>query len=101
MQFLLLMTDKNLKPSRTIAMQRLIKQVRIAMPFDLPEASLCSGKCNGCSQKLLDYLDLELQDWETRLHAGEQPDFGEIQRIARTSKKIYKVMQSNGLVDDP
>lgn len=88
-----------MKPNRTIAMQKLIQQVRVAMPFDVPEANLCSGKCNGCSQKLLDYLDTELEDWEYRLKSGELPDFGEIQRIAKTSKKIYKVMQRNGLVD--
>jgi len=89
-----------MKPERSIAMQQLIKQVRVAMPFDLPEANLCSGKCNGCSQKLLDYLDAELEDWELRLKSGEHPDFGEIQRIAKTSKKIYMIMQRNGLVDD-
>ena len=70
------------------------------MPFDLPEANLCSGKCNGCSQKLLDYLDMELEDWEYRLTAGETPDFGDINRIARTGKKIYRVMKKNGLVND-
>ncbi|MCU7938796.1 MAG: hypothetical protein KZQ64_09485 [gamma proteobacterium symbiont of Bathyaustriella thionipta] len=89
-----------MKPGRSIAMQQLIEQVRVAMPFDLPEANLCSGKCNGCSQKLLDYLDTELEDWELRLKSGELPDFGEIQRIAKTSKKIYKVMQRNGLVSN-
>ena len=70
------------------------------MPFELPEANLCSGKCNGCSQKLLDYLDTELEDCEYRLKDNEAPDFGDIQRIAKTSKKIYKVMQRNGLVDE-
>ena len=70
------------------------------MPFDLPEANLCSGKCNGCSQKLLDYLDTELEDWEYRLDAGETPDFGDINKIAKTSKKIYRVMKKNGLVDN-
>ncbi len=89
-----------IKPNRTIAMRQLIQQVRTAMPFDLPEANLCSGKCNGCSQKLLDYLDIELEDWEYRIKEGEVPDFGEIQRIAKTSKKIHKVLDRNGLVDD-
>lgn len=79
-------------------MQELIQQVRTAMPFDFPEANLCSGKCNGCSQKLLDYLDSELEDWEYRLKDDEVPDFGEIQRIAKTSKKIYKILDRNGLV---
>lgn len=89
-----------MKPDRTTAMRQLIQQVRTAMPFELPEANLCSGKCNGCSQKLLDYLDTELEDWEYRLKDNEAPDFGDIQRIAKTSKKIYKVMQRNGLVDE-
>lgn len=88
-----------MKPDRTTAMRRLIRQVRFAMPFDLPEANLCSGKCNGCSQKLLDYLDSELEDWECRLKSGETPDFGEIQRIAKTSNKVYKVLEKNELVD--
>jgi hypothetical protein len=87
-----------MKPGRTMAMQQLILQVRTAMPFDLPEANLCSGQCNGCSQKLLDYLDIELEDWEYRLKDGQVPDFGEIQRIAKTSKKIYKILDRNGLI---
>ena len=89
-----------MKPDRTTAMRQLILQVRTAMPFDLPEANLCSGKCNGCSQKLLDYLDTELDDWEYRLKDGDVPDFGEIQRIAKTSKKIYKILERNDLVDE-
>ena len=89
-----------MKPDRPTAMRKLIQQVRTAMPFDLPEANLCSGKCNGCSQKLLDYLDVELEDWEYRLDAGETPDFGDINKIAKTSKKIYRVMKINGLVDN-
>ncbi len=88
-----------MKPDRSSAMLKLIAQVREVMPFDLAEANLCSGKCNGCSQKLLDYLDSELENWQLRLEQGETPDFGEIQRIAKTSKKIYKVMQKNNLVD--
>ncbi len=87
-----------MKPERSVAMTQLIQQVRQAMPFDLPEANLCSGQCNGCSQKLLEYLDTELEDWEYRLEAGETPDFGDIQRIAKMSKKIYRIMQANDLV---
>ena len=87
-----------MKPDRTTAMRQLILQVRKVMPFDLPEANLCSGKCNGCSQKLLDYLDIELDDWEYRLKDGDVPDFGEIQRIAKTSKKIHKILDRNGLI---
>jgi len=88
-----------LKPDRATAMRELIKQVREDMPFDIPEANVCTGQCNGCPKKLLDYLDAELEDWEYQLDAGDLPDFGEIKRIAKTSKKIYKVMQKYDFVD--
>ncbi len=88
-----------MKPDRPAAMRLLIQQIRAVMPFNLPEASLCSGKCNGCSQKLLDYLGSELEQWEMRLQAGEVPDFGDISRIARTSKKIYKILDANSLLE--
>lgn len=86
------------KPDRPTAMKQLIQQVRAVMPFDLPQANRCSGTCNGCSQKLLDFLSSELQDWEYRLAQGESPDFGDIHRMTKTSRKIYRVMQRNGLV---
>jgi hypothetical protein len=42
------------KPDPSMAMRLLIRQVRDAIPFDLPEARICTGLCNGCSVKLLD-----------------------------------------------
>jgi len=68
------------------------------MPFDMPEANICSGGCQGCSLKLLEYLDTELENWEFKLNAGELPSLGEISQLAKTSKKIYKVLQKNELV---
>lgn len=81
-------------------MQQLIAQVRTNMPFDSYEANLCTGQCNGCAKKLLDYLDAELEDWEYRLKDGDSPDFGEINRIAKTSHKIYRVLQKYELIDE-
>ncbi len=79
-------------------MRLLIEQVRDALPFNAPEQYLCQGECKGCSLKLLDYLDTELTDWENRLSNGEVPGLGDVQRIAKTSKKIYRVLARNGLV---
>ena len=79
-------------------MQLLIRQVRQTLPFNLPDAYICNGVCKGCSLKLLDYLDLELMDWEERLQQGEVPGLGEIQRLAKTSHKIYKVLEVNDLI---
>lgn len=79
-------------------MRRLIEQVRECIPFDTPEASVCSDNCNGCSMKLLEFLDMEIIDWERRLAAGESPDLGDIKRFSKISSKIYRVLDKNGLI---
>lgn len=86
------------KPSPRIAMQNLIDEARSTLPFDLPETQVCDGICNGCSKKLLDYLDGELLDWQTRLEQGEEPKLGELSALGRTSQKIYRVIKRNGLI---
>ena len=53
-------------------MRQLIGEVRRQLPFDLPQARLCNGPCTGCSLKLLDFLEVELQAWERRLDAGAE-----------------------------
>ncbi len=80
-------------------MQQLIDQVREAIPFDTPTSTLCSGICTGCSKKLLDFLDMELEEWQERLDGGDTPRLGDIQKLARRSQKIYRVLQKNGLVE--
>ncbi|HEY9050911.1 MAG TPA: hypothetical protein VIQ03_05160 [Gammaproteobacteria bacterium] len=88
-----------MKPDTPTAMHNLIQQVRSNIPFDMPEAYMCSVDCNGCSLKLLEFLDMELIDWERRLAAGEKPNFGDLNRMAKMSKKIYQVLVKNGLID--
>jgi hypothetical protein len=88
------------KPDTRTAMGDLIRQVREAIPFDTPTDILCTGICHGCSVKLLEYLDLELTEWEYRLEEGEQPTFGDLDRLAKTSRKVYRVLQKNGLVTE-
>jgi len=80
-------------------MRALIRQVRHTLPFDAPESQICAGPCHGCPQKLLAYLDSELDDWERRLDAGERPNFGDLSRLARTSTRIYNTLKKNGLVE--
>jgi hypothetical protein len=79
-------------------MRQLIAEVRSAIPFDTPEAQVCSGACDGCSVKLLDYLDDLLRDWEARLDAGERPGLRELSRLARTSRKVHAALARNGVV---
>jgi hypothetical protein len=87
-----------MKPDTSTAMRQLIAQVRAAIPFDAPEARVCTGTCDGCSMKLLDFLDAELQDWAGRLAGGERPTLGDVSGLARTSRKVYAVLARNGLV---
>ena len=79
-------------------MQQLITEVRESLPFELPEAQMCEGPCDGCSMKLLAFLDGELDEWEYRLDQGDTPTFADLSRIMKTSKKIHKVMVKNGLI---
>ncbi|MCW8956506.1 MAG: hypothetical protein OQL09_06455 [Gammaproteobacteria bacterium] len=87
-----------MKPDTKTAMHDLIRMIRSKMPFEMPEAQACSGICNGCSQKLLEYLDTELISWEQRLDEGDTPNLGDIKRLAKSSLKIYRVLHKNKLV---
>ncbi|MDH5387511.1 MAG: hypothetical protein OEY06_03560 [Gammaproteobacteria bacterium] len=89
-----------MKPNTSTAMQNLIDEVRTTMPFDAGEAQLCADSCNGCSLKLLEFLDMELQDWEQKLQEGVEPSFGDIHKMGKTCKKIYMVLKKNGLVEE-
>lgn len=89
-----------MKPRPYQAMQTLIQQIRQAIPFNIPESSLCLGPCLGCSKKLIEFLDDELCDWQAKLAQGVEPNLGEIHRLARTAKKIYKVLKANGFITE-
>lgn len=87
------------KPDTARAMAELVAQIRAKIPFDeLDDARVCSGGCIGCAKKLLEYLEQEIIHWEYSLARGESPSLGEIHKLARSAKKIYKVLQLNKLV---
>lgn len=88
-----------MKPNTRTAMQNLLHQVREAIPFDDPAARECPDLCQGCTPKLLELLDSELCDWEQRLRVGDKPSLGDVDRLAKMSRKIYRVLQANGLVE--
>ncbi len=87
-----------MKPAPEIAMQNLIDQLKTVIPFDLSEAQLCAGGCKGCSKKLLAFLEMEIDGWESRLENGDIPSFGEINALAKTGKKIYAALNKSGLL---
>lgn len=91
--------NDNRKPSTQAAMLRLINQIRTEIPFDMPEATLCRGPCNGCSKKLMEFLDQELESQQQDIDMGEVPTLGQIHKLARLAKKVHKVLAKNGLIN--
>lgn len=89
-----------MKPDTRTAMQQMINEVRLAIPFDAPEAQICADdtSCKGCSLKLLEYLDMELDNWQDKLNQGESPSFGDLNKLSKTSRKIYTTLKNNGLI---
>ena len=90
-----------MKPEISTAMQQLIDDTREAFPFGASDAQLCSDHCEGCSKKLLEFLDSELDDWEHKLHDGVKPNFGDIHRMGKICRRVYKVLEKNGLLEQP
>ena len=91
------MPEKTRKPDTRAAMLHLIGQIREAIPFDLTADEICGDSCQGCSSKLLIYLESELDAWEIRLADGAIPNFGDLNRLAKQSRKIYRALEANGL----
>lgn len=79
-------------------MAQLIVEARRTFPLDAPEASVCADECRGCSLKLLEFLQSELENWEARLHDGEKPTLGDLHKLGNTCRKLYAVLEKNGLV---
>lgn len=91
-----------MKPNTTVVMRDIIQQVRDNYPFALTSEELCAETCSyGCPLKLLEYMDFELTEWEMRMENGEVPDFGDIKKLSKTSKRIYTVLEKNHLVGEP
>ena len=76
-------------------MRQLITEIRQVMPCGRQDTDLCQTDCRGCSKKLLDYLDAELLHWQSRLDAGDIPNFGDLAALARTARKIHAVLVRN------
>ena len=87
-----------MKPDTPTAMNSLLGQIREVFPFEMPEADICAGTCTGCPKKLLEFLGSEVDGWECKLADGENPTFGDLDRLAKCSQKIYTSLQKNQLV---
>lgn len=81
-------------------MHNLIHEVRTTLPLDLSPVEVCSDECRSCSIKLVEYIAMELENWESRLDDGDIPNFGDLNKLAKSSKKIHRALLKNGLVND-
>lgn len=89
-----------MKPKTTVVMKNIIQQIRTDFPFKMTEQELCASTCScGCPIKLLEYMDLEITEWEQRLEDGVIPNFKDIQKLSKSGNKIYKALKNNNLVD--
>lgn len=89
-----------MKPKTDIVMADIIQQIKEAFPFDISEEAMCADTCSyGCPKTLLEYIHAEITEWEHRLENGDIPNFRDIQKLAKTSKKIYKILEKNHLID--
>lgn len=87
----------SIKPNTTEAMRSLLNEIRRCIPLDLPEASLCGGKCLGCSKKMLEMLDTEVCFWESRLD-DEVPGLADLKSLQRLAERTHKILKRNQLV---
>jgi len=88
-----------MKPRTDVVMSDIINKIKATFPFAMGEEELCGDTCShGCALKLLEFMYMEISEWEERLEDGEIPNFKDIQKITKTSKKIYKVLEKNNLV---
>jgi len=89
-----------MKPDTSTVMRGIIQQIRENFPFSMTEAELFADTCSyGCSLKLLEFIELEITEWERRLENGDIPDFKDIQKLSKSSTQVYKVLIKNKLVD--
>ncbi|MBT3195091.1 MAG: hypothetical protein HOE35_00215 [Candidatus Ruthia sp.] len=87
-----------MKPDTTTAMYELIAQIKDTLPFDDVGADFCSDTCSGCSLKLIDFIALEVDEWEYRLKQHKVPNFNDINKLANMAKKIHTVLIKNNLI---
>jgi len=89
---------ERMKPDTRTAMHHLIGQIRNNLPLDAPESVLCSDHCRVCSKKLLEFVGSEIDGWEYKLAQGQTPNFGDLQRLGKTARKVHTALSETGLI---
>jgi len=88
------------KPDTKVAMENLIREARKEIPFNLSFDGHCEGRCDECPEKLLEFLDIDLSGWESRLNNGDIPNLGDVHTLARDCKEIYAILRKKGFIKE-
>ncbi|MGW7678724.1 hypothetical protein [Shewanella sp. S23-S33] len=83
------------KPNTQIAMQTLINQIKETIPLNLEEAQLCQGQCLGCSKKMLEMLDAEINYWQ---FSKVTPSLKDLKNLENIGRRTYKILKRNQLL---
>lgn len=86
------------KPDTRTAIANLIREARDRLPFDLSFAGNCEGRCDECPFKLLEFLDMALSHWETRLERGDLPTLGDVHTLGRECQEVHAILSAQNLV---
>ena len=79
-------------------MENLIREARKEIPFNLSFDGHCEGRCDECPEKLLEFLDIDLSGWESRLKNGDIPNLGDVHTLARSGPENYAFFSKNGFI---
>lgn len=79
-------------------MEDLIKEIRLNIPFDMPVTGCCEGRCETCPEKLVEFMDIEVSHWESRLKAGTLPNQEETENLSKYYNKVYAILDEQGLI---
>jgi hypothetical protein len=86
------------KPNVKTAMENLIKEARAKMPFNLSFGGNCEGRCDEYPEKLLEYLDIDLLNWEDKLKKGIVPTLTDLERLGRECRETYEILKNRGII---
>lgn len=78
-------------------MTLMLKEIRLKIPFDLPETTICGGDCRGCSKKMLELLDTEASYWESMIDQ-QVPTLADLKNLQLLALRTFKILHRNHLV---
>ena len=88
----------SMEPDVKTTMVALIKEIRERIPFNVPFSGYCEGRCDVCPEKLIEYLDIEVTHWETKMKYGSLPNASEVDSLIKDYKKIHCILEKQGVV---